>query len=87
VHVVRLSEQAHRFLKRLDVHRAEIILRRLQLLDEESVPSDAKFVGRCDGKAIFRLRIGKDYRALYFVKTDMGVVIVTKIDKRSRIYG
>ena len=69
----------------LDHHLKERIENRLKKLAENPVPSDAKFVGRDEGEKIFRYRIG-DYRALYKVKEDMKIVLVAKIDKRSRVY-
>ena len=51
----------------------------------EPVPSDAKFIGREEGDKIFRYRIG-DYRALYKIKEQEKVILITKIDKRPRVY-
>lgn len=60
-------------------------MERLGQLSQTPVPSDAKWIGRHNGESVFRYRIG-DYRALYKVKTREGIVLVTKIDKRSRVY-
>ncbi len=59
---------------------------RLKRLADNPVPSDAKFIERDNkGDKIFRYRIGH-YRALYKIKESEKVVLVTKIDKRSRAY-
>ena len=42
-------------------------------------------MGRENGDKIFRYRIG-DHRALYKVKEKEKIVLITKIDKRPRVY-
>ncbi|MBS3053643.1 MAG: type II toxin-antitoxin system RelE/ParE family toxin [Candidatus Aenigmarchaeota archaeon] len=70
----------------LDRHLRERIENRLRNLAETPVPSDSKFITRdTDNEKIFRYRIG-DYRALYKIKEKDRIVLVTKIDKRPRIY-
>jgi len=55
-------------------------------MSSEPVPSDSKFIMRDkSGDMIFRYRIG-DYRALYKVNKNQNVVLITKIDKRPRVY-
>lgn len=71
---------------KLDKHITERIEKRLKNLGENPVPSDAKFICREDGDKVFRYRIG-DFRALYKVKDADKIVLITKIDKRPRIYG
>ena len=81
-----MAEIASKFLEKLDRHLRERIENRLKNLANKPVPSDTKFIVRDkDGDAIFRYRIG-DYRALYKVKEKEKIVLVTKIDKRPRIY-
>jgi len=58
----------------------------LKKLKEDPIPSDAKFIGRDNNEKIFRYRIG-DYRALYKVKDVEKIILITKVDKRPRIYG
>ena len=79
------STRAKKFLKKLDKHLATRIIDRLENLKENPVPSDAVFIGREGGDKIFRYRIG-DYRALYKLKDSEKIVLVTKIDKRPRVY-
>jgi mRNA-degrading endonuclease RelE of RelBE toxin-antitoxin system len=52
---------------------------------ETPVPSDAKFICRDNCEKVFRYRIG-DYRALCELKEEAKIVLVTKIDKRPRVY-
>lgn len=79
------SDKAKRFLKKLDKPIASRIIDRLENLKENPVPSDAVFIGREGGDKVFRYRIG-DYRALYKLKDSEKIVLVTKIDKRPRVY-
>lgn len=73
-------------MRKLDKHLASRIVGRLENLKENPVPSDAVFIGREGGDKVFRYRI-EDYRALYKLKDSEKIVIVTKIDKRPRVYG
>ena len=82
---VELSQKASKFLDKLDKHLSKRIEERLKILSENPVPSDSKFIGRHEGDRVFRLRIG-DYRVLYKVKEKEKVALITKIDKRDRVY-
>ena len=82
---IDFSTDSESFLNKLDRHLATRIIERLEKLKENPIPSDAKFMWREDNDKIFRYRIG-DYRALYKVKYKEGVILVTKIDKRPRVY-
>ncbi len=85
MHSVELSQWVQRFLEKLDNHIKERIEARLKRLGENPIPSDAKFICRYSEDRIFRYRMG-DYRALYKVKDKEKIVLITKIDKRPRIY-
>ena len=82
---VELSVNAQDFLDKLDKSIREQIENRLRRLKENQIPSDAKFIGRDNNEMLFRYRIGK-YRALYKVKEKEKIVLITKIDKRPRVY-
>ena len=82
---VYLSQHAQRFLDKLNSHIKKRIENTLKRLENNSVPSDAKFIGRESGEKIFRYRIG-DYRALYSIDKDKKVILIIKIDKRARAY-
>ncbi len=82
---VELSQKTTNFLDKLDKHLKDRIEERLKNLAENPVPSDSKFIGRHEGDKVFRYRVG-GYRALYKVKEKEKVVLITKIDKRDRVY-
>lgn len=82
---VELSERARAFLSKLDRHLRKRIEKRIRNLASDPVSSDAKFIGRFKGDRIFRYRIGK-YRSLYRLKDKKKTVLITKIDKRPRVY-
>ena len=64
---VHLSEDADKFLEKLDSQTAERIRQRLKRLGENPFPNDSKFITRDGNDRVHRFRIG-DYRALYKVK-------------------
>ncbi len=86
MYFVELSIRAQEFLNKLDSDIKERIEKRLKNLENNPVPSDSKFIGRDNNEMVFRYRIGK-FRALYKVKEVQKIILVTKIDKRDRIYG
>jgi len=83
--VVELSVRAQDFLDKLDKDTRERIKDRLKNLENNPVPSDAKFIGRDNNEMVFRYRIGK-FRALYKFKEVQKIILVTKIDKRDKVY-
>ena len=85
MYALDFSTKAKKFLKKLDKHIVIRIIDRLENLKETPVPSDAVFIGREGGDKVFRYRIG-DYRALYKLKDSEKMILVTKIDKRPRVY-
>tara|TARA_Y100000310_G_scaffold327376_1_gene393629 strand:- start:2029 stop:2292 length:264 start_codon:yes stop_codon:yes gene_type:complete len=82
---IHLSEKSDKFLQKLYNSTRERIISRLKKLGKNPVPSDAKFIRREKEGKVFRYRIGS-YRALYKVKEKDKIVLITKIDKRPRIY-
>ena len=85
MNVIELSVRAQRFLKKVDSHIRERIKSRLRKLEDVAVPRDAKFIGRDEGAMLFRYRIG-EYRCLYKYFEKERIVLILKIDKRSRAY-
>jgi mRNA interferase RelE/StbE len=85
MYTLDFSTRTERFLKKLDKHIASRIIKKLENLKENPVPSDVVFIGREGGDKVFRYRIG-DYRALYKLKDSEKIVLITKIDKRPRVY-
>lgn len=82
--VVELSRAARKFLDRVTPRLADRLRDRLRLLATEPVPHDAVRVQGEPGLT-FRIRVG-DYRILYRIDYDEQRVLVTKIDKRGRVY-
>lgn len=82
---IYLSKRVENFLEKLDKQIKSRIEKRLKNLERDPVPKDSKFLGRDKGEKLFRYRIGK-YRVLYKIKEKMEMVLITKIDKRSRVY-
>lgn len=85
MNIIELSQRAQKFLNKLDRNIKDRIEGKLKELKINPVPSDAIFIGRHNNDKIFRCRIGS-YRALYKLKIKERIILITKIDKRSRIY-
>lgn len=85
MYAIELSQRSQKFLEKLDSNIRIRVKERLRKLGKNPVPSDSKFICRDKGDKVFRYRIG-DYRALYKVKDKEKIVLVTKIDKRPRVY-
>ncbi len=85
MYVVDISQHSQKFLDKLDPNLKERIEKSLKRLEQNPVPSDAKFIGREGNEKVFRYRIG-DYRALYLLDESKKTILITKIDKRSRVY-
>ncbi|MBU2616942.1 MAG: type II toxin-antitoxin system RelE/ParE family toxin [Nanoarchaeota archaeon] len=79
------SSQSRKFLRNLDKPIFKRIIVRLEKLEKEPIPSDSKFIGRDNGERVFRYRIG-NYRVLYKIKEKNNILLVSRIDKRQRIY-
>ena len=82
---VHLSRRCQKFLAKMEVRDKDRIIDKLKKLSENPHPSDSKFITRQEGDKVFRIRIGY-FRALYIVIESREIVLVTKIDKRPRIY-
>ena len=82
---VELSVRAQDFLDKLDKDTKERIEKRLKNLENNPIPSDVKFIGRDNDEMVFRYRIGK-FRSLYKFKKAQDIILVTKIEKRDKVY-
>ncbi len=82
---VELSQRSQKFLKKLDNNIQERIRESLRSLKNNPIPQNTKFIGRDKDDKIFRYRIG-DYRALYKLKETDKIILISKIDKRPRVY-
>ena len=85
MYFIELSQWAQGFLDKLDSQIKDRIEKTLKRLENNPVPSDTKFIGREKDEKIFRYRIG-DYRVLYLLNESTKIILVTKIDKRPRVY-
>ncbi len=79
------SNISKKFLKKSDKTLAKRIMDKIEKLQENSVPSDAKFMGRVDNNKVFRIRVG-GYRIIYRIKDSEKVILVSRIGKRNEVY-
>lgn len=79
------TSQSKKFLSKCEDKLFIRIKSKLNLLKENPVPSDAKFIEREDNEKVFRIRIGK-YRVLYKIKHLEKIILIAKIDKRERVF-
>ncbi|HEC76561.1 MAG TPA: type II toxin-antitoxin system RelE/ParE family toxin [Thermoplasmatales archaeon] len=81
---IYLSASSQKFLRKLDEINYERIIKRLEELSTDPFPPDAKrIIGRKE--KVFRIRVG-DFRILYVVYLEKQAILISNIDKRSRIY-
>jgi len=85
MYFIELSIRAQEFLSKLDNNIKERIEKRLKNLEYNPIPSDTKFIGRDNNEKVFRYRIGK-FRVLYKIKESSKIILISKIDKRERVY-
>ena len=80
---IEFSNQSKKFLKKSDKQLAARIIEKIELLKDNPVLHDSKKVIGED--KVFRIRIG-DYRVLYEVDWNNKIILIDKIDKRSKVY-
>ena len=61
------------------------IKERINKLEEDPFPKEVERVEGYKGEKIFRVMVG-DQRILYIVRYNPNKLIITKIDKRPRVY-
>lgn len=81
---VKYSNQALKFLRRSDNELVKRILDKIEKLKENPFPSDVKRAEGFDDK-VFRVRVGK-HRILYEAYHEEKLIVISKIDKRERVY-
>ena len=79
------SSQAKKYIKKLDPVTKKRLKRKIDKLEENPFPRDVERVEKYKGEKPFQVRVGK-YRILYLVRHDPDKLIVTRIDKRDRVY-
>ena len=82
---VQLGPQPAKFIKKLDSQAKERIRSKLLKLQDDPFPPEVERVEGHKGEKVFRVRVG-DYRILYIVRYETNLILVAKIDKRSRVY-
>lgn len=81
---VEFSNLSKKFLKKCDKEIYRRIIKKIEELCKNPFPSDIiRIIGRKE--KIFRIRIG-DYSVLYELCTDRNLILISEIDKRSKIY-
>ncbi len=81
---VKFSKSSEKFLKRCDDFLYNRILKKIGELTKNPFPSECKRIINKDGK-LFRMRVG-DYRIIYEVFKLKNLILISEINKRSKIY-
>lgn len=81
---IKFDKQPERFLKKTEKELRNRLIKKIKTLKEVPVPSDAKVVKGREEK-VFRIRVG-DYRVLYIVFYEDNNILISKIEKRSKVY-
>ena len=79
------STRASKYIKKLDDVMKKRILEKINKLEEDPFPQEVERVEDFEHEKVFRVRVG-DQRILYIVKYNPNKFIVTKVDKRPRVY-
>ena len=81
---IELGNPTKRFLKKCDKDLYERLTSKIKSLSDNPFPQDVKrVVGRKE--KVFRVRVG-DYRIMYLVFYEQNLILITDIDKRSKVY-
>ena len=81
---IEFGTKSLKFLSKLEKVSKERVFKRIKELDEDPFPSDVK---KLKGeKDVYRIRIG-DFRVLYRIIPEDDVILIFRVDKRSRVYG
>ncbi|MEA3281646.1 MAG: type II toxin-antitoxin system RelE/ParE family toxin [Euryarchaeota archaeon] len=81
---IEFGTRALKFLSKVEKVSKERIFKRIKELCEDPFPSDVK---KLKGeKDVYRIRIG-DFRVLYRTIPEDEVILIFRVDKRSRVYG
>ena len=79
---VKVHRDVEKFLRRIPKSDAERIREKILSLKDPFSSKLAKVKGE---EGVFRLRAGR-YRILFFIDEEQKVVVVSKVDKRERVY-
>ena len=81
---VEFAPKTLKFLANCDAELRERIVKKIELLQADPFPRDAKQLAGW-GEKVLRIRVG-GYRVLYAVSFEKHVVLISRIDKRGRVY-
>ena len=81
MYLIKIEQNAERFLKKLPKKDSAIILNKIYSIRDNPF----RFLKRLQGNKLWRLRIG-DYRAIVDVIISANQIIVLRIGKRSEVY-
>ncbi|MCS7131006.1 MAG: type II toxin-antitoxin system RelE/ParE family toxin [Archaeoglobaceae archaeon] len=79
---VKVHREVEKFLRKIPKKDAERIKERIISLKDPFAEKPIKVRGE---ENVFRIRVGK-YRILFFIDEEHKTVVVSKVDKRERIY-
>ncbi len=79
------STKVAKYIKKLDKITKSRIENRINELEQDPFPKEVERVKGYKGEKVFRVRVG-DQRILYIVRYNPNKLIITKVDKRPRVY-
>ena len=79
------TRQAAKFISKLDSFAKKRVKNRIEKLEKEPFPQEVEKVEDYLGEKVFRVRVG-DLRILFIVRYNPNKIIITKVDKRERVY-
>lgn len=79
------SSRANKHIKKLDEVTRTRIKKRIERLEEDPFPQEVERVQDYNDQKVFRVRVG-DQRILYIVRYNPNKLIISKVDKRPRVY-
>ena len=79
------STRANKYISKLNETMKKRILQKTDRLEEDPFPQEVERIDDFEGEKVFRVRVG-DQRILYIVRYNPNKLIITKVDKRPRVY-
>ena len=81
---IEFGTKALKFLSKLEKVSKERVFKRIKELGGDPFPSDVKKLK--GDKDVYRIRVG-DFRVLYRIIPEYEIILINRLDKRSRVYG
>ena len=79
------STKAAKYIRKLDKVMKDRILEKVNKLENDPFPQEVERVEDYQGEKVFRVRVG-DQRILYVARYSPNKLIISKVDKRPRVY-